>query len=53
MTRQTRPQVMTLMTLIRLRTVIIDVDDARIRNTGKGPDQIMRNFDGKIDDDSI
>ena len=30
MTRQTRPRVMTLMTLIRLRTVIIDVYDARI-----------------------
>ena len=35
MTRQTRPQVMTLMTLIHLRTVIIDVDDAKIRNIGK------------------
>ena len=35
MTCQTRPQVMTLMTLIRLRTAIIDVDDARIINIGK------------------
>ena len=35
MTRQTRPRVMTLMTLIHPRTVIIDVDDARIRNIGK------------------
>ena len=35
MTRQTRPRVRTLMTLIHLRTVIIDVDDARTRNTGK------------------
>ena len=35
MTRQTRPRVMTLMNLIRLRTVIIDVDDAKIRNIGK------------------
>ena len=32
MTRQTRPRAMTLMTLIHLRTVIVDVDDARIRN---------------------
>ena len=35
MTRQTRPRVMTLMTLIHMRTVIIDVDDARIRNIVK------------------
>ena len=35
MTCQTRPRVMTLMNLIHLRTVIIDVDDARIRNIGK------------------
>ena len=35
MTRQTRPRVMTLMTMIHLRTVIINVDDARIRNIGK------------------
>ena len=35
MTGQTRPRVMTLMTLIHLRKVIIDVDDARIRNIGK------------------
>ena len=35
MTRHTRPLVMTLMTLIRLRTVLIDVDDAKIRNIRK------------------
>ena len=35
MTCQTRPREMTLMTLIHLRTVIIDVDDARIRNIEK------------------
>ena len=35
MTRQTRPPVMTLMTLIHLRAVIIDVDDAIIRNIGR------------------
>ena len=35
MTCQTRPGVMTLMTLTHLRTVIIDVDDAKIRNIGK------------------
>ena len=34
-TRQTRPRVMTLMTPIHLRTVIIDVDYAKIRNIGK------------------
>ena len=32
---QTRPQVMTLMTLTHLRTVLIDVDDAITRNIGK------------------
>ena len=31
MTRQTRPRVMTLMTLIHLMTFITDIDDARIR----------------------
>ena len=35
MTRQTHPQVMTLIHLIHPRTVIIDVDDAKIRNIGK------------------
>ena len=35
MTRQTRPRVMILMTLTHLRTVIIDVDDARTRSIGK------------------
>ena len=35
MTRQTRLRVMTLMTLIHLRKVIIDVDDAIIRSIGK------------------
>ena len=35
MTCQTRPRVMTLMTLIHVRTVIIDVEDAKIRNIGK------------------
>ena len=35
MTCQTRPRVMTLMTLIHMRTVIIDVDDANIRNIEK------------------
>ena len=30
LTRQTRPPVMTLMTLIHLRTVIIDVEDATL-----------------------
>ena len=35
MTRHTRPRVMTLMTLIHKRTVIIDVDDAIIRNIGR------------------
>ena len=53
MTCQTRPRLMTLMTLIHLRTVIIDVDDAKIRIPKKGPDQIMRNFNGNIADDSI
>ena len=53
MTRQTRPRVMTLMTPIHLSTVIIDVDDAEIRNTGKGSDQIMHNFNGKIADKII
>ena len=32
---QTQPQVMTLIHLIHLRTVIIDVDDAKIRNIRK------------------
>ena len=32
---QTPPRVMILMTLNHLRTVIIDIDDARIRNIGK------------------
>ena len=35
MTRQTRPRVMILMTLTHRMTVIIDVDDAEARNTGK------------------
>ena len=35
MTRQTRPQVMTLMTLIHHKTVIIDANDAKIRNIRK------------------
>ena len=35
MTHQSRPRVMTLMTLIHLRTIIIDVDDAKIRNIRK------------------
>ena len=35
MTRQTHPRVMTLMTLIHPRTVIIDIDDAKIRNIKK------------------
>ena len=35
MTRQTHPQVMILITLTCLRTVIIDVDEAIIRNIGK------------------
>ena len=53
MTSQTRPQVMTLMTMIHMRAVIIDVDDTRIRNIEKGPDQTMRNFNGRIADGSI
>ena len=35
MTPQTHPQVMTLIHLIHPRTVIIDVEDAKIRNIGK------------------
>ena len=35
MTCQTHPRVMTLLHLIHPRTVIIDVDDAKIRNIGK------------------
>ena len=35
MTRQTHPRVMTLMTLIHPRTVIIGVNNAKIRNIGK------------------
>ena len=35
MTRQTRPQVMILMTLTHRMTVIIDVDNAGTRNIGK------------------
>ena len=35
MTRQTRPQVIILMTLTHLMKVIIDVDDAGTRNIGK------------------
>ena len=35
MTRQTRPRVMTLMTLIHLRTFVIDVYDTITRNMGK------------------
>ena len=35
-TCQTHPRLMTLIHLIHPRTVIIDVDDAKIRNTGKG-----------------
>ena len=35
MTCQTRPRVMILMTLTHLKTVIIDVNDARTRNIGK------------------
>ena len=53
MTCQNRPRVMTLMTLINLRTVIIDVDDAKKETSEKGSDQIMHNFNGKIADDSI
>ena len=50
MTRHTHPQVMTL---ILPMTVIIDVNDAKIRDIEKGSDQTMRNFNGKIDDDSV
>ena len=53
MTRQTHPRVMTLIHLIHPRTVIIDVDDAKKETSEKGSDQIMRNFNGKIADDSI
>ena len=35
MTRQTHPQVMTMIHVIQLVTVIIYVDDAKIRNIGK------------------
>ena len=35
MTCHTHPQAMTLMTLIHLRTVIIDVNGTKIRNIGK------------------
>ena len=34
-------------------TVIIDVNDAKIRNVKKGIDKTMRNFNGKIADDSV
>ena len=48
MTRQTRPRVMTLITLSHLRTVIIDVDDARIRNIGKDPIRLCKNLTAKL-----
>ena len=50
MTRQTHPQVMSL---IHLRTVIIEVNDANIRNIGKISDKTMRNFNGKFAEDSV
>ena len=50
MTRQTH---LRAMILIRLMTVIIDVSDAKIINTGNGSDKTMRNFKGKISDDSV
>ena len=49
MTRQTHPQVVTL---IHPRTVIIEVDDAK-KKLERGSDQTMRNFNGKIADNSI
>ena len=53
MTRQTRPRVMILMTPTHQMTVIIDVDDAEIRSIGKRTRSDMRNFNGKVTDDSI
>ena len=51
--KMTRPTHLQAMILIRPMTDIIDVNDANIRNTGKGSDQTMRNFNGKFYDDSI
>ena len=50
MTRQNHPQVMTL---IHPRTVIVDVNDEKKETSERGSDQTMRNFNGKIADDSI
>ena len=40
-------------TLIIPMAVITDANDTTIRNPGKESDQTMRNFNGKIADDSV
>ena len=50
MTRQTHLQAMIM---IRPMTVITDVNDTKIKTSVKGSDQTMRNFNGKIADDSV
>ena len=49
----TRPTHLQVMILICPMTVIIDVNIAKIRTSGKGSDQIKHNFNGKIADDSV
>ena len=41
------------MIMLRPITVIIYVNDEKIRHIEKGPNQTMRNFHGKIADDSV
>ena len=51
--QMTHPTHLRAMILIRPMTVIIDVNYTNIRNIGKGSDKTMRNFNGKIADDSV
>ena len=50
MTHQTH---LRAMILIPPMTVIIDVSDEKKETSVKGSDHTMRNFNGKIDDDSV
>ena len=52
---QTHLRAMTLMTRIHPTTVILDVDDMTCKygKSEKGPNSIMRKFNGKITDDSF
>ena len=51
--KMNRPTHLRAMILICPMTVILEVNDLKIKTLEKGSDQTMRNFNSKIADDSI